>query len=288
MHAKKSFIYLQLWALGRTATPSVLFSEDPSFPFVSASNIPPEDLKEALLPRPLSVSEIQEYVELYATAASNAVHRAGFDGVEVHGANGYLVDQFLQDVSNVRADEYGGSPENRTRFALEVVDAITRRVGESKTAIRISPWGSVNSKTVIYFFGALLVSYCAFLCLLGMGMQDPKPTFGHLVKQLRALHPGLSFIHAVEPRVSDGSWVVPNESSNDFIRRIWVDNLHDSQAEKEKGNEKRRVMISAGGYTRDLGMGYADKNGDLIAYGRLFIANVSFFFFFLVFQCSLF
>lgn len=251
VHAKKSFIYLQLWALGRTATPSVLFSEDPSFPFVSASNIPPEDLKEALLPRPLSVSEIQEYVELYATAASNAVHRAGFDGVEVHGANGYLVDQFLQDVSNVRADEYGGSPENRTRFALEVVDAITRRVGESKTAIRISPWGSVNS----------------------MGMQDPKPTFGHLVKQLRALHPGLSFIHAVEPRVSDGSWVVPNESSNDFIRRIWVDNLHDSQAEKEKGNEKRRVMISAGGYTRDLGMGYADKNGDLIAYGRLFIAN---------------
>ena len=68
--------------------------------------------------------EIQEYVQMYATAASNAVSIAGFDGVEIHGANGYLVDQFTQDVSNTRTDEYGGSFENRTRLSLEIVDAV--------------------------------------------------------------------------------------------------------------------------------------------------------------------
>ena len=76
----------------------------------------------------------------YAEAASNAVHRAGFDGVELHAANGYLVDQFLQDVSNTRTDGYGGSVENRARFALEVMDAIAAAVGQRKCAIRLSPW----------------------------------------------------------------------------------------------------------------------------------------------------
>lgn len=86
-------------------------------------------------------TEIKEYVQLYATAASNAVHGAGFDGVEIHGANGYLVDQFLQDVSNKRTDQYGGSIENRSRFALEIADAIAQKVGADRTAIRLSPWG---------------------------------------------------------------------------------------------------------------------------------------------------
>jgi NADPH2 dehydrogenase len=85
--------------------------------------------------------EIKEFVQLHATAASNAVFKAGFDGVEIHGANGYLIDQFLQDVSNSRTDEYGGSVENRSRFALEIVDAVVKAVGQKKTAIRFSPWG---------------------------------------------------------------------------------------------------------------------------------------------------
>lgn len=87
---------------------------------------------------------MKEYVQLYAQAASNAVHGAGFDGVEIHGANGYLVDQFTQDVSNKRTDEYGGSVENRARFALEVTDAIVERIGAAKTGIRLSPWGTFN------------------------------------------------------------------------------------------------------------------------------------------------
>ena len=76
----------------------------------------------------------------FAQAARNAVFGAGFDGVEIHGANGYLVDQFTQDVSNIRTDEYGGSIENRCRFVLEVVGAVCAAVGESKTAVRLSPW----------------------------------------------------------------------------------------------------------------------------------------------------
>ncbi|EEC00028.1 hypothetical protein MPER_00129, partial [Moniliophthora perniciosa FA553] len=102
VHWKGSFIYLQLWALGRAAPLSQLHSEDPSYPYVSASDVPLKGTHEA--PRPLTKTEIEEYEELFAHAAKNAVERAGFDGVEIHGANGYLIDQFIQDVSNHRTD----------------------------------------------------------------------------------------------------------------------------------------------------------------------------------------
>jgi NADPH2 dehydrogenase len=112
-----------------------------------------------------------------------------------------------------------------------------------------------------------------------MGMKDPKPTFSHLITQFRTLHPALSYIHVVEPSIPDGSTVVPTQHSNDFIRQIWVGKIdgidsHDTGDLALNGNGRRRVMISAGGYTRDLGMEYAGTKGDLIAYGRLFIANV--------------
>ena len=91
------------------------------------------------------MSEIKEYVQLYANAARNAI-KAGFDGVEVHAANGYLLDQFLQTVSNHRTDEYGGSLENRLRFPLEVVDAVAKTVGAERTAVRISPWSNFQGE----------------------------------------------------------------------------------------------------------------------------------------------
>lgn len=87
---------------------------------------------------------MQEYVQLYAKAAANAVHGAGFDGVEVHGANGYLIDQFTQSVTNKRTDEYGGSIEKRARFALEVIEAVSKEIGQERTGIRLSPWGRFN------------------------------------------------------------------------------------------------------------------------------------------------
>ena len=86
------------------------------------------------------MAEIKQYVQWYGTAAHNAVHGAGFDGVELHGANGYLIDQFLEEVVNKRTDAYGGSVENRARFALEVVDAVVAAVGAKRSAIRISPF----------------------------------------------------------------------------------------------------------------------------------------------------
>ncbi|GBE84579.1 Probable inactive dehydrogenase [Sparassis crispa] len=174
-------------------------------------------------PRPLTLSEIQEYIEMYATAASNAVHRAGFDGVELQGANGYLVDQFLQDVSNDRTDAYGGSVENRCRFALETIGAIVHAVGARKTALRVSPWNK----------------------FLDMGMEDPVPTFTHLVQRLADAHPDLAYLHVVEPRrrPTDSRGAQNNSlscverssppQSNDFLRSLWAP----------------RPLISAGGYT---------------------------------------
>ena len=147
VHAKGSFMYLQLWALGRTASPQQLKRENPSFEYVSAGSVPlhanidnPDDTSPPATPRPLTKAEIAEYVQLYATAARNAVERAGFDGVEIHGANGFLIDQFLKEMSNNRTDEYGGSAENRARFALEVVEAVTAAVGEERVGMRLSPW----------------------------------------------------------------------------------------------------------------------------------------------------
>lgn len=141
---------MQLWALGRGAFPAELEKHDPPFPLVSSGDVPlpGSDLK----PRPMTVEEIREYVEMYATAASNAVHKAGFDGVEIHGTNGYLVDQFLQDVTNNRTDAYGGSIENRCRFALEVIDAVVKAVGQKAVGIRISPWGRFNGWSFCLIF----------------------------------------------------------------------------------------------------------------------------------------
>ena len=146
VHDKGSFIFLQLWAMGRAASPDELAKEDPSFPYVSASAVKPA--RSPVPPRALTVEEIQKYVKLFANAAANAVNKAGFDGVEIHGANGYLLEQFLKGHTNRRTDQYGGSAENMSRFPLEVVDAVVNAVGEKKTGIRLSPWSLFNgSKT---------------------------------------------------------------------------------------------------------------------------------------------
>ncbi|EGN94614.1 hypothetical protein SERLA73DRAFT_188596 [Serpula lacrymans var. lacrymans S7.3] len=231
VHAKGSFIYLQLWALGRAADPSILTKENNS-PYVSASGIPLSG--KSFIPQPLTIFEIEEYVRAYATAASNAVHKAGFDGVEIHGANGFLVDQFLQDVSNKRTDEYGGSIEKRSRFALEVVDAIAQAIGPQKTAIRLSPWSP----------------------FLDMCMENPVPTFSYLVTQL--LKYPLAYVHVVEARHNGTTEFLGAASDlNDFIRDIWGD----------------RPYISAGGYDREGALRRVEDKGGLIAFGKKYIPN---------------
>ncbi|KAJ8514227.1 hypothetical protein ONZ45_g8225 [Pleurotus djamor] len=230
------------WKEARScADPDTLASEDPSLPYVCISS-PPSSKADKPTPRPLTVEELKEYAQLHATAASNAVFKAGFDGVEIHSANGYLLDQSLQDITNQRTDEYGGSVENRTRFVKEVVDAVVNAVGAERTAIRFSPWSQFN----------------------GMGMKDPVPTFSHITTHLASKYPSFAYLHVVEPRIIGNDDIdsakIPGGASNDFIREIW------------KGEGRR--YVSAGGYVRETGIQYAEEHdGHLIAYGRWFISN---------------
>jgi NADPH2 dehydrogenase len=173
VHKKGSFMYLQLWALGRVANLAQLQKEiGPDVKVVGAGDIAVEG---GVKPTPLTEGEIKEYVGLYAQAAKNAI-AAGFDGVEIHGANGYLVDQFLQDVTNNRTDKYGGSVENRARFGIEVATAVVEAVGAEKTGIRLSPYSNFQ----------------------GMLMEDPKPQFTYFTSELKKLK--LSYIHLTEER----------------------------------------------------------------------------------------
>ena len=144
MHARGSFIYLQFWVIGREADPDILAAMDPSFPYISASDIPVEGRNG--VPRALTREEIQRYVRLHADAAKLAITEAGFDGIEVNAGAGYLLDEFHKEFSNTRVDEYGGSPENRARFTLEVYDAMACEVGEDRLGIKLMPWDTTRGK----------------------------------------------------------------------------------------------------------------------------------------------
>ncbi|KAF8550084.1 NADH:flavin oxidoreductase/NADH oxidase [Imleria badia] len=240
IHARGSYIFLQLWALGRAADIDFLENQDPPSAYVSASGVALTGQSKP--PRALTEAEIQEYIATYAKAASNAVHGAGFDGVEIHNANGYLLDEFLQTVSNKRTDRWGGDEEGRTRFSREVVSAVVDAIGEDRVGIRISPWSTFQD----------------------MGMSDPRPTFAYLATALRDKHSRLAYLHVVEPRVAGDVDAAPNAGgNNDFLREIWNGG--------EGGEE--RVFISAGGYTREAALRTAENKGGLIAFGRLYISN---------------
>ncbi|KAI0698175.1 NADH:flavin oxidoreductase/NADH oxidase [Cerioporus squamosus] len=237
VHAKGSYLYMQIWALGRAAVPAVLKAENLEFPYVSASDIPLSTRpSQTEVPRALTIPEIKQYVEAFAQAARNAVHGAGCDGVEIHAAHGYLIDQFTQDLSNKRTDEYGGSVENRCRFALEVIDAVVAAIGAKKTAFRVSPWSTFQD----------------------MRMEDPVPTFTYLVSKALERHPDLAYLSVVEPGVAGASDIEARSGeSNDFLRKIWLP----------------RPFMSAGRYTRESAIKRAEETGELIAFGRRFISN---------------
>ena len=187
VHKSGSFIYMQLWALGRAANGKNLYKEFGK-KVVSASDIPFDGGDK---PTPLTEEEIWKFVELYKQAALNAIE-AGFDGVEIHGANGYLIDQFQQDTSNNRTDAWGGSVEKRARFGLEVAKAVVGAVGAERTGIRLSPYSQFQ----------------------GMKMADPIPQFSYFVQQLKPLK--LSYIHVVESRIS-GSVDADGTEKVDFL-----------------------------------------------------------------------
>ena len=176
VHQAGSKIIAQIWHVGRITHPDITGGTLP----IAPSAIQPTVVAythtgkvQVPVPHALSVAEIKEVVQQYRQAAANAM-LAGFDGVEIHGANGYLVDQFIRDGANQRSDEYGGSVANRCRFALEVVDACVAEIGSGRVGIRLSPLTSFNDSSD----------------------TNPQETYGHLVEALNKRK--IAFIHFIE------------------------------------------------------------------------------------------
>ena len=175
-------------------------------------------------------------IEGFRQAARNAL-ACGFDGVEVHGANGYLIEQFLQSHTNLRTDRYGGSIENRARFLLEVTRAVVDIWGADRVGVRLSPYGVAN----------------------GSGEADPMPLYTHAIQALDRL--GLAYLHFIEPRSSGAGRAEVNHqnvpSAMLLFRPIW-----------------RGVLITAGGFTGETAeAAIAAGHADAIAFGRIFISN---------------
>lgn len=173
-------IFLQLWHSGRISHPYLLEDEDPVAPSALAAVGDLHTLKGKVdlpVPRELKTSEIPSIVDQFRSAANLALE-ANFDGVEIHGAFGYLIDQFLQDISNKRTDAYGGSIENRTRFLEEVVQAVSE-VFPGRTGIKLSP----SNK------------------FYGMGDSNPVSLFSHVLARLNTFN--LAYVHLMEPTPAD-------------------------------------------------------------------------------------
>lgn len=191
VHRAGSRIFLQLWHVGRISHP--LFQPNGDLPVAPSAIAPkgevqtPEGKKPFVTPRALDLSEIPGIIAEYRAGAKNALD-AGFDGVEVHGANGYLLDQFLRDGSNQRTDAYGGPVENRARLLLEVTQAAVDVWGSDRVGVRLSPGGSFND----------------------MHDSDSEKTFGHAITALDALE--IAYVHlreGTEDDVRHGGKIIP-------------------------------------------------------------------------------
>jgi len=176
VHKKGGRIFAQLWHCGRVSHPDFHSGKLPVAPSAitpAGEAITFEGMKTFVEPRALQASEIPEIIEQYRHAAICAMD-AGFDGVEIHAANGYLIDQFIRDGSNQRTDRYGGSLENRTRMLLEIVAAVGNVIGFEKIGVRLSPVNAFND----------------------ISDSDPQTTFNHVTTSLNGL--GLAYLHVVE------------------------------------------------------------------------------------------
>ncbi|XP_020226584.1 12-oxophytodienoate reductase 3 [Cajanus cajan] len=251
VHAKGSIIFCQLWHVGRAS--HQVYQPNGDLPISSTSKAISEKWKVLMPhgsfgafsePRALNTSEISQVVEHYRQAAINAI-RAGFDGIEIHGAHGYLIDQFLKDGINDRTDEYGGSLENRCRFLMEVLKAVVSSIGAERVALRISP--------AIDFLDAFDSDP------LGLGLA----VIERLNSFQREVGTKLTYLHVTQPRFTllDKAVSTVSEEERDYLMQKW-----------RKAYEG--TFMCSGGFTRDLGMeAVAQGNADLVSYGRLFISN---------------
>lgn len=173
VHARGCYIVCQLLAPGRAADALILQREGGHEVF-SSSPVPLTDVSP--VPKSMSEDQIRSAIADYADAAKNAI-RAGFDGVEIHGGNRYLIDQFLQDTCTRRTDRWGGSIENRARFGIQIATAIVNAICAGRLGYRISPWSSFQ----------------------GMRMAEPIPQFSYLIEKLKDLK--LGYLHVIQSRV---------------------------------------------------------------------------------------
>lgn len=237
VHAKGGLFFCQIWHVGRVSNEGfqpngqalISCTDKPLTPQIRANGI---DTAQFSPPRRLRTDEIPLVVNDFRLAARNAME-AGFDGVEIHGAHGYLIEQFMKDKVNDRTDEYGGSLENRCRFALEIVEAIVKEIGADRVGFRISPFANY------------------------MESEDSNPkALGLYMAESLSKH-GILYCHAIEPRMIKVGEKKECSDSLLPMRKAFTG-----------------TFIAAGGYDREDGDKAVMKgHADLVAFGRLFLAN---------------
>ncbi len=235
VHDHGGHIFAQLFHVGRISHPDFLNGNLP----VAPSSITPkgqihtyDGLKDYREPRKLSSLEIRQIILDFKQAARNAM-AAGFDGIEIHAANGYLINQFIDDSSNKRTDEYGGSIENRIRLLLEILQAVHEVWDSSRVGVRISPSGVFNS----------------------VGDSNSRETYTYIVKELNKYD--LAYLHIMNPMMPIDDYPEMVNNAAQYYGKLY------------KGN-----LIVNGGYSRESGNRTLELGeADLVAYGRLFIAN---------------
>jgi NADPH2 dehydrogenase len=236
VHRKGCFIFVQLFAFGRAAVTEVAEAEGVEIVAPSAIGIPQEEIPGAPTPRAMTIDEIKQTVRDFTVASKNAI-AAGFDGVEIHGANGYLLDQFLQDTSNHRDDEYGGNVENRSRLLHEVLHSVVEAIGADRVGLRLSPWSRFQ----------------------GMRMEDPVPQFRDVVDRASLFN--LAYLHLVESRIfGAGDYARSETETLDFVYERW-----------------NGPILVAGGYGAAEARWLVDEEHPdkdiMVIFGRHFISN---------------
>jgi N-ethylmaleimide reductase len=242
VHARKGFIFAQLWHTGRSSHVTVSEGAVPVSASVNAGywenpsvlTSTPSGWVQPSPHRALTIPDIQGIVDDYRKASMLA-KKAGFDGVELHGANGYLVDQFLQNGSNHRNDGYGGSIPNRARFLMEVLDAMTSVWGGGRVGVRLGPGNQAN----------------------GMSDSDPDALFTFVVEQLNRFN--LAYLHLIEPRIKGSALVVEGQApiAAARFRKIF-----------------EGTLMAAGGFEPDTAAAVIGRgDADLVAFGRYFVSN---------------
>lgn len=237
VHAKGGKMFCQLWHVGRMSHPDFHGGELPlsaSAINPHAQSFTPEGFKDTVTPKAMTLDEIKETIADYGQAAKNAM-AAGFDGVEIHSSNGYLLHQFFSRTSNHRTDEYGGSKENRAKILFEVIDEIKQHMPVNRIGLRLNP--SLHD-------------------IFGMTLDEESiPTFDYIVKKLNDYD--LAYLHLSEPfnDVSDVPYAEPNIAEH--YRPLYQGTLMiNTRFNRERGNQ----VIT-------------DGLADLVAFGKLFISN---------------